>query len=78
MKLPEVFLQSLEGVAGFEREAFVAVHEREEGITSIRINPAKWTPASMGNGQWSGESERSDSHSPFTIAHSRFSPVPWS
>lgn len=79
MKLPEVFLQSLAGVAGFEREAFVAVHEREEGVTSIRINPAKWGDTSMANGQGSiGDSERSDSHSPFTTDHSRFTPVPWS
>lgn len=76
MKLPEAFLQSLEGVAGFERDAFVAVHEGEEGVTSIRINPAK---SSMGNGQWSIEaSETSDSHSPLTIHPSRLSPVPWS
>lgn len=42
MKLPETFLQSLEGVAGFDREAFVAVHEKEGGVTTIRLNPSKW------------------------------------
>ena len=76
MKLPEAFLHSLEGVAGFEREAFVAVHEGEEGVTSIRINPAKW---SIVNRQPStGNAESSDSHSPFTIHPSRLTPVPWS
>ncbi|WP_121354996.1 methyltransferase RsmF C-terminal domain-like protein [Flavisolibacter nicotianae] len=69
MKLPEAFLESLEGVAGFEREPFVAVHEKEEGVTSIRINPAKWTM---------GDTESTGSPSPFTIDHSRLTPVPWS
>jgi 16S rRNA C967 or C1407 C5-methylase (RsmB/RsmF family)/NOL1/NOP2/fmu family ribosome biogenesis protein len=41
MKLPEKLLQSLEGVPGFHRESFVAVHEQEGGVTSVRINPAK-------------------------------------
>lgn len=66
MKLPEVFLQSLQGVAGFELEAFVTVHEKEEGVTSIRINPRKLAV---------GEPEFSDTHSPLTI---RYAPVPWS
>ena len=41
MKLPVELLQSLEGVAGYEREAFVAVHEEAQAPTSIRINAAK-------------------------------------
>lgn len=76
MKLPEAFLESLEGVAGFEREPFVAVHEKEEGITSIRINPAKWA---MGTAQRAvGNTESVSSFSPFTIHHSGLTPVPWS
>jgi NOL1/NOP2/sun family putative RNA methylase len=42
MKLPEEFLQSLEGITGFERGAFINVHEQTEAPTSIRINPAKF------------------------------------
>lgn len=73
MKLPEVFLQSLEGVAGFEREAFVDVHERGEGVTSIRMNPAKFA---VGSEQWAaGDFSTLDTPSPLTT---RRSPVPWS
>ncbi|HYO23166.1 MAG TPA: Fmu (Sun) domain protein, partial [Flavisolibacter sp.] len=50
MKLPEEFLDSLEGVAGFDKEAFIQVHNEAQAPTSIRINPAK---ASMVNGEWS-------------------------
>jgi 16S rRNA C967 or C1407 C5-methylase (RsmB/RsmF family)/NOL1/NOP2/fmu family ribosome biogenesis protein len=42
MKLPEQFLQSLQGLPGYDQEAFVDVHTREENITSIRLNPGKW------------------------------------
>lgn len=73
MKLPEVFLQSLEGVAGFDKEAFMAVHEKQEGVTSIRLNPAKWAVDSR---QFPvGGNESADTHSPLTTHHS---PVPWS
>lgn len=43
MSLPASFLQSLEGIAGFERAAFENVHETGQQVTSLRINPAKWT-----------------------------------
>src|SRR5690349_17344628 len=76
MKLPEEFLQSLEGIAGFERESFIDVHESDETVTSIRVNPAKWSMSSMVNGQWAmGESKFSGTHSPLTAHHST---VPWS
>ncbi|MGZ3951315.1 MAG: methyltransferase RsmF C-terminal domain-like protein [Flavisolibacter sp.] len=39
--LPPKFLESLEGIEGFNKEAFLEVHESGEQITSIRINPAK-------------------------------------
>ena len=48
--LPEKLLVSLEGIKGFDKEAFVNVHSSGEQITSIRINPIKW---SMPNGKWS-------------------------
>jgi 16S rRNA C967 or C1407 C5-methylase (RsmB/RsmF family)/NOL1/NOP2/fmu family ribosome biogenesis protein len=71
MKLPEKFLQSLEGVAGFDKEAFIEVHEKAEPVTSIRINREK----SIVNSEWLiGVSVTSESHSPFTID---YSPVPW-
>lgn len=41
MPLPEALLVSLKDVKGFDREAFTEVHEKEEQVTSIRINPAK-------------------------------------
>ena len=49
MKLPEAFLQSLEGVSGFNKETFIKVHEEPQAPTSVRINPAK---TFMANGQW--------------------------
>ena len=39
--LPEPFIQSLEGLPGFDKEAFVAVHENGEQITSVRLNEFK-------------------------------------
>ncbi|RYZ24180.1 MAG: Fmu (Sun) domain protein [Chitinophagaceae bacterium] len=41
MKLPEALLQSLEGIPGYDRDAFVQVHESGTQVTSIRVNPAK-------------------------------------
>jgi 16S rRNA C967 or C1407 C5-methylase (RsmB/RsmF family)/NOL1/NOP2/fmu family ribosome biogenesis protein len=40
-RLPEKFLESLDGILGFDKEAFIKVHESGEQVTSIRINPAK-------------------------------------
>lgn len=39
--LPEKLLQSLENLPGFERKAFVQVHDSGELVTSVRLNPAK-------------------------------------
>jgi 16S rRNA C967 or C1407 C5-methylase (RsmB/RsmF family)/NOL1/NOP2/fmu family ribosome biogenesis protein len=41
VQLPEKLLQSLEGIEGFDREAFEKVHESGERVTSIRLNPFK-------------------------------------
>lgn len=69
MKLPEALLLSLEGVAGFEREAFIQVHEAAQPPTSIRINPAKRV-----NGNEQSATEITvPYYSPLTIHHS---PVP--
>src|SRR5690606_41921897 len=40
-QLPSKLLESLEGLPGFDRESFEAVHARKDAITSIRINPLK-------------------------------------
>src|SRR5690349_20465104 len=48
MPLPVAFLDSLEGVAGFDRQAFEAVHATGETVTSLRINPAKLSAAEAG------------------------------
>jgi 16S rRNA C967 or C1407 C5-methylase (RsmB/RsmF family)/NOL1/NOP2/fmu family ribosome biogenesis protein len=49
MQLPEAFLESLSGLPGYDKDAFKKVHEQAELVTSIRINPFKW---SIVNGQW--------------------------
>src|SRR5215211_3676709 len=66
MKLPQELLQSLEGVAGFDKEAFVAVHEQAQAPTSIRINTAKWSFEEIKSGE---------SYSAFKL--NQLEPVPW-
>jgi 16S rRNA C967 or C1407 C5-methylase (RsmB/RsmF family)/NOL1/NOP2/fmu family ribosome biogenesis protein len=39
--LPIKLLESLEGIIGFEKEAFIDVHTSGEQITSVRFNPLK-------------------------------------
>lgn len=39
--LPKALLKSLEGLPGFNRETFEAVHAASEQVTAIRYNPAK-------------------------------------
>lgn len=68
MKLPEEFLQSLNGLPGFDREAFVAVHEAAEAPTSLRLNPAK--PLREEGGAATGESAQAPLALPRTA-------VPW-
>ena len=41
MQLPQALLQDLEGVKGFERNAFIDVHQSGAQITSVRFNPSK-------------------------------------
>src|SRR5579872_4697787 len=41
MSLPEDLLASLEGLPGFDRKAFEAVHRDGPAVTSIRLNPGK-------------------------------------
>lgn len=85
MQLPGVLLDSLEGVKGFNREAFEKVHTEGEQLTSIRINPAKWSivnrqssiEATLNPKQFKdslSESEAAIHDSRFTIHDN----VPWS
>lgn len=39
--LPEALLQSLHRAAGFDEQAFIAIHASGEQVVSVRINPAK-------------------------------------
>jgi len=39
--LPAAFIQSLEGLPGFDRESFCRAHEYPEPATAIRLNPQK-------------------------------------
>ncbi|WJK48889.1 RNA methyltransferase [Chitinophagaceae bacterium DXS] len=41
MNLPPSFIASLEGLPGFDKEAFIEVHESGRQVTSIRFNPRK-------------------------------------
>jgi 16S rRNA C967 or C1407 C5-methylase (RsmB/RsmF family)/NOL1/NOP2/fmu family ribosome biogenesis protein len=66
VKLPQDLLNSLADVTGFDLEAFEAVHQSGEQITSIRINPAKME---MSNGEWV-----SNQHSRISVEKK----VPWS
>jgi len=41
LKLPVALLDSLEGVEGFDKDAFEAIHQSSNQVTSIRLNPFK-------------------------------------
>jgi 16S rRNA C967 or C1407 C5-methylase (RsmB/RsmF family)/NOL1/NOP2/fmu family ribosome biogenesis protein len=72
VQLPQQLLDSLTGVAGFDKEAFVQVHESGEQVTSVRVNAVK---AAMVNGEWS------KGQIPLKIDHldlSSVNKIPWS
>ncbi len=52
-ELPAEFISSLDGVPGFDRVAFEAVHADGGQVTSIRVNPGKWGGVS----EWGAGSE---------------------
>jgi 16S rRNA C967 or C1407 C5-methylase (RsmB/RsmF family)/NOL1/NOP2/fmu family ribosome biogenesis protein len=62
--LPEKLIQSLQGIKGFDEDAFVQVHASGGQVTSVRVNPAKVLD---------------ESNLSFNIHHSSFntSKVPW-
>ena len=39
--LPPIFVESLKGLKGFDRDAFEKIHQSGEQVTSIRLNPFK-------------------------------------
>jgi 16S rRNA C967 or C1407 C5-methylase (RsmB/RsmF family)/NOL1/NOP2/fmu family ribosome biogenesis protein len=41
MNLPPALISSLEGIPGFDRDAFLAVHAEAAAVTSVRLNTAK-------------------------------------
>lgn len=41
MQLPGSFIHAIENAPGLDKEAFIRVHEAEEKVTSIRLNPLK-------------------------------------
>ncbi|MBS1749449.1 MAG: RNA methyltransferase [Bacteroidetes bacterium] len=54
MKIPEAFFHSLQGIPGFDRLAFEAIHQSGEQVTSVRFNPfrkklhnSQWIPADL-------------------------------
>jgi 16S rRNA C967 or C1407 C5-methylase (RsmB/RsmF family)/NOL1/NOP2/fmu family ribosome biogenesis protein len=57
MQLPLSFLNSLEAVKGFDKEAFVKLHESGGQVTSIRLNPFKLSesPKALSFGEGWGE-----------------------
>ncbi len=69
-KLPEALLDSLQGVTGFDRDAFVRVHESDMQITSVRMNPAK-SEWSVVSGQWAAANGANTHLSPSTTH------IPW-
>jgi 16S rRNA C967 or C1407 C5-methylase (RsmB/RsmF family)/NOL1/NOP2/fmu family ribosome biogenesis protein len=51
MKLPDQFLNSLKGLAGFDEKKLVDLHNSDEKITSVRLNPFKKTKPDLNLGQ---------------------------
>ena len=65
--LPNDLLNSLEGLKGFDKEAFVRVHESGEQVTSIRVNPFKLSNVGR-------ETSDSTSHVSRLTSHEK---IPW-
>jgi len=82
--LPQALLDALEGVKGYDRESFLAVHNSGEQVTSIRFNPLRTghqpghEPGEVSNVLVFNPAIQNTSdplpHSPLTTNHS---PIPW-
>jgi NOL1/NOP2/sun family putative RNA methylase len=44
-QLPQSFLESLQGIKGYDMEPFVEAHDQARQVTCVRLNPAKQTSA---------------------------------
>ena len=68
MQLPLELLQSLDGIKGFNKEAFINVHESGNQVTSIRVNPFKASKA---------KSETSNTNSFHVSRITSHEKIPW-
>jgi 16S rRNA C967 or C1407 C5-methylase (RsmB/RsmF family)/NOL1/NOP2/fmu family ribosome biogenesis protein len=78
--LPEKLLEDLEGLSGFDRDAFLEVHQSGKQITTIRINPSKnpqATPAFAKATAGKPNSELPTPNSELRTPNSEL-PIPWS
>lgn len=69
-KLPAELIESLQGVAGFDASSFIAMHESEQQITSIRYNPRKCSSAGKnitGSVPWCPYGKYLDQRPSFTL-----------
>jgi 16S rRNA C967 or C1407 C5-methylase (RsmB/RsmF family)/NOL1/NOP2/fmu family ribosome biogenesis protein len=51
VQVPQQLIESLKTVQGFEEAAFRHVHQSGAQVTSVRINPAKWTAEALAQQQ---------------------------
>ncbi len=64
LQIPTALLESLNGIKGFDDEKFLQVHNNEDRITSIRVNPKKFKD------HWF-----TADHQPINFIN--YSPIPW-
>ncbi|NBV30629.1 MAG: Fmu (Sun) domain protein [Chitinophagaceae bacterium] len=69
MQLPTALLNSLEGLPGFDREAFIQRHLEVDSMTSLRLNPDKQPtlPFSLRNVPWALQGFYVDPRPSFTF-----------
>ncbi len=70
--LPQSFINSITGLQGFDKDAFLTVHQNVQQITSIRLNPSKPSPAINGlpfqsNVPWCAEGRYLSERPSFTL-----------
>ena len=71
MQLPEVFLNSIKNVKGFDEAAFIKVHQSVEQITAVRLNASKKSAIELEHLQspipWSSQGYYLNQRPSFTI-----------
>jgi 16S rRNA C967 or C1407 C5-methylase (RsmB/RsmF family)/NOL1/NOP2/fmu family ribosome biogenesis protein len=75
VQLPQQLLESLTGIAGFNKEAFVQVHESGEQVTSLRVNPGK---SPIGNGQSTIGNDNPPEFLQQFMLNNPYAKIPWS